>query len=74
MITSKRNLRKANEIHSEFVDDLTLAETIDLSEQLVKVPDEERPQSDNYHARTVQVLPLNNSKVFRQLEKTKFHS
>ena len=63
LITSKRNLRKANEIHLKFVDDLTLAEAINLPEQIVKVPVEERPQPDNYHARTGHVLPLSNSKM-----------
>ena len=38
LITSKRNLKQANEIHLKFVDDLTLAEAINLPEQLVKVP------------------------------------
>ena len=34
LITSKRNLKTANEIHLKFVDDLTLAEAINLPEQL----------------------------------------
>ena len=54
----------------KFVDDLTLAEAINLPESLVKVPNDERSQPDNYHARTGHVLPTINSKVFKQLVKT----
>ena len=57
LITCKRNLKTVNEIHLKFVDDLTLAEAINLPEKLVKVPASDRPQPDNYHARTGHVLP-----------------
>ena len=39
--------------------------------KLVKVPDSSRPQPDNYHARTGHTLPLQNSKIYEQLEKTR---
>ena len=71
LITCKKNLKSANEIHLKFVDDLTLAESINLQKQLVKVPDNARPRPDNYHARTGHALPVQNSKVARQLEKTR---
>ena len=67
IVTSKRNMRKANEIHLKFVDDLTIAEAIDLKKQLVKLPEESRVQPDTYHARTGHVLPLQNSRVHSQL-------
>ena len=71
IITSKRNMKTANEIHLKYVDDLTLAEAIDLPTKLIPVPDSERPLPDNYHARTGHVLPLHNSQVYHQLTKTK---
>ena len=67
LLTSKKNIRKANEIHLKFVDDLTIAEAIDLRKQLVKLPEESRVQPDTFHARTGHVLPLQNSKVHGQL-------
>ena len=69
IITSKRNMKVVNQIHLKYVDDLTLAEAINLPEQLVSVPASERPQPDNYHARTGHALPLA-SKVYEQLVKT----
>jgi hypothetical protein len=71
LITSKRNMKMINEIHLKYVDDLTLAEAINLPEQLVKVPVSQRPQPDCFHARTGHALPLENSKVFNQLKKTR---
>ena len=56
LITSKRNLKQANEIHLKFVDDLTLAEAINLPEQLVKVPGSQEL-----------TLPVLKSRVYRQL-------
>ena len=70
IITSKRNMKAANEIHLKYVDDLTLAEAIDLPKNLVSVPNDERPQPDMFHARTGHALPLKNSKVHNQLIKT----
>ena len=74
LITSKRNMKIANEIHLKYVDDLTLAEAINLPEKLVKVPVNQRPQPDSYHARTGHALPLKNSKVFNQLKKTEVYA
>ena len=56
LITSKRNLKLANEIHLKFVDVLTLAEAINLPEQLVKVAGSEEL-----------TFPVKKSKVYRQL-------
>ena len=74
LITSKRNLKRANEIHLKFVDDLTIAETINMQDQLVKVPNDERAQPDNYHARTGHAFPSNNSRVYKQLIKTETYA
>ena len=68
LITSKKNMKKMNEIHLKYVDDLTLAEAINLPANLVEVPD--RPQPDNFHARTGHALMEGKSRVFEQLLKT----
>ena len=70
LLTSKRNMKIANTIHLKYVDDLTLAETINLSEKLVVNPTSSRPQPDMYHARTGHSLPIVNSQVYQQLKKT----
>ena len=69
--TRKNHLKKANEIHLKYVDDLTLAEAVNLPTQLEQAPDGERERPDNYHSRTGHTLPLEKSKVFKELVKTK---
>ena len=73
LITSKRNMRSINEIHLKYVDDLTLAEAINLPDKLESVPEDVRPMPDMYHARTGHIMPnqLENSRVLQQLVKTK---
>ena len=63
-------MKNVNQIHLKYVDDLTLAEPINLAKQLVSVPASVRPMPDMYHARTGHVLPLGNSEVYNQLLKT----
>ena len=63
IITSKKNMKAVNLIHLTYVDDLTLAETINLPSKLVPVPDSVRPQPDSFHARTGHVLPDKSSSV-----------
>jgi hypothetical protein len=70
LLTTKRNMKAVNNIHLKYVDDMTLAEAIDLSDKLVHVPASDRPLPDMYHARTGHVLPAQNSQVYRQLLKT----
>ena len=65
IVTSKRNLKTL-----KYVDDLTLAEAINLPANLISVPANERPLPDLFHARTGRVLPLENSNIFKELEKT----
>ena len=69
IITSKRNIRMANEIHFKYVD-LTMAEAINLPEKLISVSEGVRPMPDMFHARTGHVLPLETSLVHKQLVKT----
>ena len=70
IITSKRNMKKLNQIHLKYVDDLTLAEAIDLPSNVVSVPETERAMPDMYHARTGHVLPIERSNVYKQLKET----
>ena len=70
LLTSRRNMKAVNNIHLKYVDDMTLAEAIDLSDKLVHVPATSRTLPDMYHARTGHVLPAENSQVYRQLLKT----
>ena len=73
LITSKRNMKTVNEIHLKYVDDLTLAEAINLPAKLLHVPESERPMPDLYHARTGHFMPNQeeNSRVQQQLIRTK---
>ena len=49
LVTSKINMKTANLMHLKFVDDLTLAEAINLPNKLKPIPANERPQSDTFH-------------------------
>ena len=74
LITSKRNMKTVNEIHLKYVDDLTLAEAINMPTQLVEIPPGERTMPDSFHARTGHVLPLDKSKVYQQLQKVETYA
>ena len=74
LITCKKRLKEFNTIHLKFVDDLTVAESIDMKEQLTKVSVECRPQPDNYHDRTGHLLKPENSEVYKQLLKTESYA
>ena len=63
-------MKTLNQIHLKYVDDLTLAEAIDLPSNLVSVPEDVRAMPDMYHARTGHVLPVERSSVYTQLQKT----
>ena len=69
LITSKKIMKAVNEIHHKYVDDLSMAEAINLPEKLVPVP-ADRQQPDNFHARTGHFLPVENSRVYKQLIET----
>ena len=73
-ITSRKNFKAANLLHLKYVDDLTLAESIKLKEQLISVPESARPLPDSYHARTGHALPLSNSEVMKQLQDTQSYT
>ena len=67
LITCKRILRAANQLHLKFVDDLTLAESLILRQSVVSSPTTERPQPDQFHSRTGHSLIQSKSKVFEQI-------
>ena len=69
IITSKKHLRTLNEIHLKYVDDLSLAEAVELN-TLQDIPVSSRPQPDQYHARTGHILKPEDSRVYNQLIKT----
>ena len=56
------------------MDDLTLAEAVNLPEKLVTVNMNERPLPDNFHSRTGHSLPAENSALQQQLIKTNQHA
>ena len=63
-------MKTANELHLKYVDDLTLAEAINLPDKLVHLSSSERPLSDTYHARSGHVLPENSCALKKQLVRT----
>ena len=70
LITKRKKVKEINEIHLKYVDDLAMAETIDMKKQLVHVPVKERPQPNVYRARTGHRLNVNTSRIKDQLNKT----
>jgi len=70
LATSKNKVKVANEIHLKFVDDLTLAESINLSKNLVKKNCPDPNLLDDSNVSSTFSLPSHNSKVFQQLQET----
>ena len=70
LLTTRKNIRRANQIHLKFVDDMTVAESINLPAKLQSIPESTRPLPDMYRARTGHALPPEKSVVNRQLQKT----
>ena len=66
-ITKKKLVEELKVIHMKYVDDLALAERIDMNKQLVQVPLIERPQPDTYRARTGHQLKSEDSEIYKQL-------
>ena len=51
----------------KFIDDMTVAESIDLKQKLIPNPDLNPPRPVNYHDRTGHVLNMGQSQVQVQL-------
>jgi hypothetical protein len=66
-ITNPKKKFTPSTLHAKYVDDLTLAESINLKESLIPYP--ERPLPDPFHARTGQKLPADNSAIYQQIDK-----
>ena len=74
LITCKRRLMEINTLHLKYVDDLSIAETINLKDQLETVPLDDRPQPDPFRARTGHKLKNESSKVLSQLKEIKIYA
>ena len=59
LITARKKIKEMNSIHLKFVDDLTIAESIDMSNQLKTVPIDQIPQPDTFQAKTGHQLNVN---------------
>ena len=70
IITSKKNFKAANQIHLKHVDDMTIVEAIKLKDNLVPVPETQRPLPDIFHARPGHALPADKTYVYKQLIST----
>ena len=75
VITCKRRIKEYNQLHLKYVDDLTIAEAVDMKSQPKSLPIEERPHPDSFHDRTGHCLKPEDSKVnySRKLCKRKWH-
>ena len=69
-ITQKKNRRQIIPyIHMKYVDDLTLAETINVKDCVLTNPDPNPPRPLSYHDRTLHVLPTDQTPVQGELYK-----
>ena len=66
-ITNQRARFLPKTFHAKYVDDLTIAESLNLKEALTPNPDRMLP--DNYHARMGQKLSCGKSQVYSQISK-----
>ena len=68
-LITKKKISEMNAIHLKYVDDLSLAESIDMT-KLVHDPSNLRQQPDTYRARTGHTLNMEDSKVYQELKNT----
>ena len=66
-ITKQKRKFVSSTLHTKYVDDLTLLESLNLQEVLI--PNPQRPQPDNFHARLGLKLHPDKSQVYNQIEK-----
>ena len=74
VLTCRKNIKNMNEIHLKFVDDLTLAEAVNLQQDLVEKPEADRIHPSNFHDRTNHSFPVESSRVHNQLLKTEHYA
>ena len=70
VITRRKKANDLKVIHMKYVDDLTLAEGVDMTTQLDTIT----YQLDNYRARTGHKLKTEGSKVYEQLKEIQQYS
>ena len=68
LITRKKKVKEINQIHMKYVDDLALAESVNMNTQLVEIPQHERTLPDEYRARTGHRLKSESSKISEKLK------
>ena len=68
-ITNVKRSKLQETIHLKYVDDFSLAESINLKTQLVSDPERQKPEP--YHSRTGHKLPSKNSLIHHQLLETR---
>ena len=66
IITNPKKKFKQATFHSKYVDDLTIAEALNIKDSVI--PDPDRPLPDTYHARLGLKLAANQSQVYKQLD------
>ena len=64
-------MKEINNIHLKYVDDLAIAESVNMKTKLTSVPVTDRPQPDSYRARTGHKLTIEESQVYDQIKKIK---
>ena len=69
LITCKKKMKEINCIHLKYVDDLAIAESVNMGSQLTAVPVQNRPLPDTFRARTGHKFETSESQVFDQLRK-----
>ena len=70
LVSHRKNLNNLNKIHLKYVDDLTLAKSINMK-SLKYMPVSLRPQPDSYYARTGHTLDQTESQIIEQLDNIK---
>ena len=70
-ITGRKSFKPDPVLHLKYVDDMMLAESINMKDKLVYRPESVRPLPDKLHAKTGHILPVGRSEVFNQLKKTR---
>ena len=74
MITTKLTDRKpADKIHLKYIDDMSVAESINLKQCLRQSKDDELQRPLEFHDRTEHVLPTEHSQVQRALNDLKMY-
>ena len=71
LITTKKRIKDINTLHLKYVDDLTLAETINMKTQITEVALQDRPLPDNYRDKTGHKLLNDQSQVLRMIHEVK---